>query len=307
MAYYIGIEIEDAKIRIIEVQRSWKKYTVTNKIEIPLTSELLDKGALLDEQGIYKVVKEALTHSEFKGKRAYVLLNQHFVMRWAIEVPCCLEKELTTFLEINEKQYLPISLKDYSVNCQRIERKTNSKDIGHFMVVGAHYHYLNGVIKLLENMKFIPVMMTSMVDLIPEHKGLLTPGTSYGVLYEKDRAFVIALYENNLCTVSRVFDKNTLMTLWNIEEEVQNGWYEVLGWEIHKLIAFYNEEQPNSQITHLYTHWKEELEEVDDYFRELLGIEVTFSRPMESTFKLLNEDPKYNDLVRLVMMAMEGA
>lgn len=307
MAYYIGIEIEDAKIRLIEIKRSWKKYKVTNKIEILLTSELLDKGALLDEQGVYKVMKEVIVNYKLKGKRAYVLLNQHFVMRWAIEVPCCLEKELTTFLEINEKQYLPISLKDYSVSCQRIERKTNSKDIGHFMVVGAHYHYLNGVIKLLENMKFIPVMMTSVVDLIPYHKRLIKAVTSYGVLYEKDMAFIMALYENNLCTVSRVFDKNTLMTLWNIEEEVQNGWYEVLGWEIHKLIAFYNEEQPNSQITHLFTHWKEDLEEVDDYFRELLGIEVTFSSRMDSEFELLNEDPQYNHLVRLVMMATEGA
>ena len=308
MAYYIGIEIEDTKIRLIEMKRRWKTYTVTNKVEIPLSSQVFYEGLIVDESRVYEVIKEVLKSYKLQGRRAYVLLDPNLVMRWEVKVPCCLEKEIERFLEIHEKDYLPVSLKDYAINCQRLEGKVNHhQELGHFMVVGARYNYLNGVIKLLENMKFTPMLMTSIVDLLPYYNRHVASLTSYGVLYENDTSFIIALYENNLCTVSRVFDKGTLMTLWNIEEKVQNGWYEILGWEIHKLMAFYNEAQPNGQINHLFTYWQEDLDEVDAYFRDLLGIDVTFSRRVNPDHKLLREEHSYESLIHLVKTATEGA
>lgn len=134
MAKSFGLDIGRSFIKIIEVDVSGKKKTITAAQSIQTPAGGIQSDSPIDLKKLSDAIKSCLDAAKINGKSANISLTEAQVVTRLIEMPNLTDKELAAAINWEAEQYIPLPLKD--VNLQyKVVSKADSNIAGSKMEV----------------------------------------------------------------------------------------------------------------------------------------------------------------------------
>jgi type IV pilus assembly protein PilM len=115
----LGVDINEAGIKLVEISRSASGYTVQSYATQALSAHSVVDGTLLDLEGIGQALYIALSRLGTSAKRAAVAVAGPSVITRVIEMPAGLsDDEMAWRIQMEADQYIPYPLDEVALDFQ---------------------------------------------------------------------------------------------------------------------------------------------------------------------------------------------
>ncbi|MDO8445238.1 MAG: type IV pilus assembly protein PilM [Deltaproteobacteria bacterium] len=117
----IGVDIGSSAIKIVELKDTKKGYQLTNYGIVPLPSEVIVDGAIMDSSAIVEAIKNLLAEKKMKTRDAAISVSGHSVIIKKITLPVMTEAELEESIQWEAEQYIPFPISDVNIDFHILE------------------------------------------------------------------------------------------------------------------------------------------------------------------------------------------
>ncbi|WP_025858698.1 type IV pilus biogenesis protein PilM [Pseudomonas sp. CHM02] len=115
----LGVDINDAAIRLVELGRSTSGYNIQAYATQPLPVQSVVDGIFLDLEGVGRALRSALSRLSTSVRGAAVAVAGPSVITRMIEMEAGLtEDEMTWMIQMEADQYIPYPLDDVAIDFQ---------------------------------------------------------------------------------------------------------------------------------------------------------------------------------------------
>lgn len=117
----IGVDIGSSSIKMVELKETKTGYKLINYGIIPIPSEVIVDGAIMDSSAIVEAIKSLLAEKKIKTKDAAISVSGHSVIIKKITLPAMTEAELEESIQWEAEQYIPFPISDVNMDFHILE------------------------------------------------------------------------------------------------------------------------------------------------------------------------------------------
>lgn len=133
MESLLGIDIGTHSVKLIEIGREKDVYTLLAAGSVPTPNKALSSPVAADLEAIAYVVKQLVRDTGAKSDKVNIALPEAQVFTRVIEVPPLSERELTSAIQWEAEQYIPLPLDqvnmDFTILRQAAETTTGKMEV----------------------------------------------------------------------------------------------------------------------------------------------------------------------------------
>ena len=129
---FIGVDIGESAVKLVQLARSGKTYTVQKVAIEPLHRGLFVDGQIVDAEQIGTLIKHTLTQHKFTAKMAVSCVNFADIISKKLMVRADLKgRELENWIEFEVDKFVPFPVSDLNLDYQFLETddKTGGPDM----------------------------------------------------------------------------------------------------------------------------------------------------------------------------------
>jgi len=122
-----GLDIGRSFIKVVEVKVSGKKKILTAAANAPTPAGGVQTDAPLEMKKVSDAIRAVVRSSGVKGKKCNVSIVESQVVTRLIEMPNLTDKELSSAINWEADQYIPLPLKDVNLQYQVVSKQNQGK------------------------------------------------------------------------------------------------------------------------------------------------------------------------------------
>lgn len=237
MTYYIGLELMGQGVKLLNVKKRGRKYSVEKSIAMDLRDEEVVSVAG-ERTKCFEVLKKqlevVLNREKLKGYKLGILLPPGDVIRRTIKVPISIESEVDAYVQTNKMQLLPLPTDTFTVAFEVCSEQYD-KQYRRYQIGGIDDTFLVPFTRWLAEQGLHTVAVMTIGDTLRWAIPSLEREGHYCVLLYTSDCCTILFYESKQCVYCHTIEFAT-------QEEAQ--WV----WEIFKVVRFTKPYEDNGEI-----------------------------------------------------------
>lgn len=155
----IGLDIGSHSIKVCELQKTDKTYSVVNLGSIILPEGAVDDGTLHDPEAVGKSITELLANLKIKQKKVAISISGYSVIVKKIHLAVMEEKELERYIMAEAEQYIPFDINDVYLDFQDLKTNTEGSMQTEVMLVAAKKEIVDDYLNMLQDIGLKPVVV----------------------------------------------------------------------------------------------------------------------------------------------------
>lgn len=155
----VGLDIGSNSVKAVELKRAKGGFQLQHFGMLPLPSEAIVDGALMNSNAVVDAVMELFQKEKIKTKDIATSLSGHSVIIKKIRLPQMTEEELEESIQWEAEQYIPFDISDVNLDVQILN--TDIHDVGQMEVVlvAAKKDMINDYVSVIAECGLNPVIM----------------------------------------------------------------------------------------------------------------------------------------------------
>ena len=155
----VGLDIGSNSIKAIELKKTKRGYQLIHFGMLPLPSEAIVDGALMNSNAIVDAITELFQKEKIKTREVATSLSGHSVIIKKIRLPQMTEEELEESIQWEAEQYIPFDISDVNLDVQILN--TDTQDVGQMEVilVAAKKDMINDYVSVISECGLTPLIM----------------------------------------------------------------------------------------------------------------------------------------------------
>ena len=312
----VGLDIGSHSIKVVNLKGGGREPQLLSFGIAPLPHEgAVVDGAVVDQAAVAEIIKEFFKASKLKTNNVVACLsNQNIITRF-IKVPLMADNEMDEAIKYEAEQYVPYALEDMNLSYHKLAQvEDDGMAQNSVLLVCAQKEFVNNFMTTLKEAQIVPqVLDVDNLAILNALDSNVRPdevtavidigasSTNINILKEKVLKFTrnIPIAGNNITNVIMNVMKLDFAQAEAVKiedgavhidnsgdaseiSEVVRTIVEELAAEIRRSFDYYKA-QYREQTIHkiLLTGGSARLRNIDSYFANELGIEVTLGNPLE--------------------------
>ena len=125
----IGVDIGESAVKLVQLARSGKSYTVQNVAIEPVHRSLFVEGQVLDAEQVGALIKQSLREHKINAKEAVACVNFSEVISKRMMVRSDLrDRELEQWIEFEVDKFVPFPVADLNIDYHFVEAKADGPE-----------------------------------------------------------------------------------------------------------------------------------------------------------------------------------
>ncbi len=155
----VGIDIGSSSIKLVEVRQNKKGISLLHFRMVPLPSETIVDGAIMNSAAVVEALNELLAQEKVKTKDVATSVSGHSVIVKKIKLPQMSEQELEESIQWEAEQYIPFDINDVNMAVQILGN--DEQDVGQMevLLVAAKKDLINDYTSVLTEAGLNPLIM----------------------------------------------------------------------------------------------------------------------------------------------------
>lgn len=155
----IGVDIGTHAIKVCQLQRTKKGYTLLSLGSASLGPDCVEDGALLDPDKVGEAIKELFKNLKIKNKKIGISISGYSVIVKKVTLDAMSEEELHDHIMSEAEQYIPFDIEDVYLDYQDLKTGTEEGERTDVMLVAAKKEIVDGYLDMLEEQKLQTVLV----------------------------------------------------------------------------------------------------------------------------------------------------
>ena len=139
----IGIDIGTSAVKMCQLAGSKKGYTLERFGVVPLPSETIVDGAIMNSARVVEAIQELVTAQRVKSKQTAIAVSGHAVIIKKIPLPQMTPDELSDQIQWEAEQFIPFDIADVHLDVQIVNKESAQKGQMDVVLVAAKKDYVN--------------------------------------------------------------------------------------------------------------------------------------------------------------------
>lgn len=261
----IGLEVDSAEIRAVELTRSNGVYKVLACGKMPLQSETVEEGFIRDAEDFNKSLAELLQNGNFKSTDVAVgVNNENVIMRYA-SFPKIADDKLRNMVLLQAQEFIPIPVQEMEIDYVIAGEGVNDEDqpVVNVLLVAARRNMLEQLITILSASKLQVIDIDSSVLSLCRALQSVAGDKKHALLNLTDDMINFLVIRGNEISMARsimiperaidsVYALFRQTTTGNIEDEVLEAVGSVLASETASSVSYYAMQNMDEPIESIY-------------------------------------------------------
>ncbi len=155
----VGVDIGSHAVKVCQLQRSDKAYTVINLGSAILPEGAVDDGTLIEPEIVGQAIAELFKNLKIKEKKVGFSISGYSVIVKKVNLEVMDEEELEEHIKSEAEQYIPFDLDDVYLDFQDLKTNRVGEDRTDVMLVAAKKEVVDDYLEMLEDLKLQPVIV----------------------------------------------------------------------------------------------------------------------------------------------------
>lgn len=155
----VGVDIGSHAVKICQLSKTDKNYTVVNLGSITLPEGAVEDGTLNEPEIVAKAISDLFSNLKIKNKRVGFSISGYSVIVKKVNLAVMEEKELEDHIMAEAEQYIPFDLDDVYLDFQDLKTNTPESERTDVMLVAAKKEVVDDYLQMLEGIKLKPVIV----------------------------------------------------------------------------------------------------------------------------------------------------
>lgn len=139
----VGIDIGASSVKLCQLARTKKGYALERFGVVPLPSETIVDGALMNSARVVEAIQELVSVHRIKTKQAAIAVSGHSVIIKKIPLPQMSRDELEDQIQWEAEQFIPFDIADVNLDVQIVNPESVQKGHMDVVLVAAKRDYVN--------------------------------------------------------------------------------------------------------------------------------------------------------------------
>lgn len=113
MARYINVEIDNARLRIAEIEDNGRKPRMLMAFGVAVPQGVIDDGEIRDTKNLGELLAQTLNSHGVRTKKAYFVASSSRIASRRLQIPLVKKNKIQALLEENVTEYFPIDATKY--------------------------------------------------------------------------------------------------------------------------------------------------------------------------------------------------
>ena len=155
----IALDIGSSFIKVLELEESKGKWSLTNFGMKKLPPEAIVDGALMNSNIIVDSIRELVTSNKIRTKDVVASVSGHSVIIKKINLPVMTLDELEENIQWEAEQYIPFDINDVNIDVQILDPAGDDAGQMEVMLVAAKKDMINDYTAIVQEAGLNPVVM----------------------------------------------------------------------------------------------------------------------------------------------------
>ena len=155
----VGVDIGSHAVKVCQLKRTEKGYTVVNLGSSVLPEGAVDDGTLNDPEAVGSVIAELFSNLKINSKKVGFSISGYSVIVKKVNLSVMDEEKLEEHIMAEAEQYIPFDIDDVYLDFQDLKTNTSETDRTDVMLVAAKKEIVDGYIEMLESLGLQPVIV----------------------------------------------------------------------------------------------------------------------------------------------------
>lgn len=139
----VGIDIGASSVKLCQLKTQKGGYALQNFGLVPLPSEAVVDGALMNSPRIVEAIQELVAAHKIKNKHAAISLSGHSVIIKKIPLPKMSQEELQESIQFEAEQFIPFDIHDVNIDVQIVRQESAQQGQMDVVLVAAKKDLVN--------------------------------------------------------------------------------------------------------------------------------------------------------------------
>jgi len=139
----VGIDIGASSVKLCQLSPLKKGYVLERFGLVPLPSETIVDGALMNSARVVEAIQELLAVHKIKTRQAAIAVSGHSVIIKKIPLPQMTPDELAESIQWEAEQFIPFDIADVNLDVQIVNTESAQKGQMDVVLVAAKKDYIN--------------------------------------------------------------------------------------------------------------------------------------------------------------------
>lgn len=155
----VGLDIGSHAVKICELSKADKGYTVLNVGSALIPEDSVDDGTLNDPEAVSEAISKLMKNLKITSKKVGFSISGYSVIVKKVQLNVMDEKKLEEHISEEAEQYIPFDIDDVYLDYQDL--KTNKTETGRtdVMLVAAKKEVVDEYLDMLRDLKLEPVLV----------------------------------------------------------------------------------------------------------------------------------------------------
>ena len=145
----VGLDIGSSAVKAVELKQTKKGLTLVHFRMVPLPSEAIVDGAIMNSSAVVEAITELLTMEKIKNRDVATSVSGHSVIVKKIKLPQMTEEELEESIQWEAEQYIPFDITDVNLDVQILGLDEQNVGQMEVLLVAAKKDMINDHISVL--------------------------------------------------------------------------------------------------------------------------------------------------------------
>ena len=154
----VGIDIGASSVKLCQLRNSKRGYVLENFGLVPLPSEAIVDGALMNSSRIVEAIQELIASHKIKNKNVALAVSGHSVIIKKIPLPSMSPEELEESIQWEAEQFIPFDIQDVNIDVQIVREDTGNQNQMEVVLVAAKKDLVNEYTSVIYEAGLDPVV-----------------------------------------------------------------------------------------------------------------------------------------------------
>ncbi len=155
----LGLDIGSHAIKLIQLKRTKRGYSLVNFGSMPLPPEAIIDGALMNSTVIVNTIRELLQTRKIRQKEAGIAISGHSVIIKKITLPTMTKEELDESIQWEAEQHIPFDINDVNIDVQVLTPQANEQGQMDVLLVAAKKDMINDYVAVVQEAGLTPLIV----------------------------------------------------------------------------------------------------------------------------------------------------
>ena len=157
----VGVDIGTHSVKVCQLKRSDKAYSIVNLGSALLPEGAVDDGALVEPEIVASAISNLFKNLKIKNKKVGISISGYSVIVKKVNLSVMSEKEMEDHIMTEAEQYIPFDIQDVYIDFQDLKTNKDGYERTDVMLVAAKKEIVDDYLSMLESIG----LQTTIVDI----------------------------------------------------------------------------------------------------------------------------------------------